>query len=597
MTELNQSSLGNFVSKKMTIWMMVLVAAIIVAVFTVSFIQSRQMFLKQVESWIAIAPQRALTSLMDSDQFTIEREVKLMESTGLFSAFCVKDSQQKILASFGLNSCAGLELLPIKDGVGVVWGYYSYQSDFYRFILPFVLSGVIFLILICALYFIIRWRIKSNLDSEFSRFNHFLQSLELLTEKIHEIYQDEVLLPAGSVVPQNSEMNIINRAFVKLIDEIKKANMSLKEAVSAAEKKRFQDELTETALQAAHDIGSPLGVLEATVQSASAALPEDARTTIRNAAAKLRDISYSLLKKGRGDLLSISNESISQHLLLCLINQVVSDKRIEFKKQKNIEIDFEYSDSAYGLFSFIKVGELNRIASNLINNSVESLCNGGKLTMSLRDDGSHAAIVIQDKGKGIPPEILTKVGTMGMTYGKENGNGLGLHHAKTTVESWGGKLVIQSELGSGTVVSVYLPKTQSPAWFLPNIRIINHQTVVVIDDDESIHQLWNNRFKQFQVASGYLIEIFHFYSPDELIAWVVKNQAKANEALYLCDYEFVGAKQNGLDLIRSLNINILSILVTSRYYLDDMIMKCEASNVKLLPKDMAGIIPILAMSL
>jgi hypothetical protein len=100
------------------------------------------------------------------------------------------------------------------------------------------------------------------------------------------------------------------------------------------------------ALQAAHDIGSRLGVLEGAVQSATMALPEDGPITIRNAAAKLRDIAYSLLKKAKHDIMSVSHENISQHLLLCLVSHVVSDKRIEYKKRENVRMKFNYSESS-----------------------------------------------------------------------------------------------------------------------------------------------------------------------------------------------------------------------------------------------------------
>lgn len=597
MNDLNHASLGDYVSKKMSVWILVLVAAITAAVFTVSFFQSRQMFLKQVASWTSIAPQQLMTSLIDSDYFSIGREVKLLESTGLFSSFCVLDNQKRELASFGVGACSGQSLISVKNDAGIVWGYYSFQSDFYRFISPFLISGAIFLALISMLYLLIRWRIRSNLESEFSRFNHFLQNIELLTERIHDIYHEEAEMPAV-MIAHNVEQATINRAITRLLGEIRKANKSLKEAISAAEKKRYQDELTEMALQAAHDIGSPLGVLECAVQSATMALPENSRITIRNAAAKLRDITYSLLKKAKRDILSVSNENISQHLLLCLVSHVVSDKRIEYKMRDNVRINFDYSGSSYGLFSMIRAVDCGRILSNLMNNAIESLADSsGNVSVRLMDEDVYAVISIMDNGKGIQPEILATLGDLGVTYGKEQGNGLGLYHAKKTIEGWGGKLTMQSEIGHGTTVSVYLPKTQPPAWFIPSIRVMDQQTVVVIDDDESIHQIWEGRFKRLHTETGHLISLLHFYSPGELASWVDANKVEASNVLYLCDHEFACSQQTGFELIESLNLNILSILVTNRYYLDEMAARCEASNIKLLPKDMAGIIPILTMNL
>src|SRR5262249_30656839 len=151
------------------------------------------------------------------------------------------------------------------------------------------ISGVCFLVLIVTLYFLIRLRIRSSLEKDFSRFNQFLNEIELLTEKIHEIYNEDIKLRISTKHAYNAEQIIINRAISKLLAEIKKANESLREAISASEQQKFQDELTTTALQVAHDIGSPLATLEGIVQSASLMLPEESRVAIRNVAAKMRD--------------------------------------------------------------------------------------------------------------------------------------------------------------------------------------------------------------------------------------------------------------------------------------------------------------------
>ena len=49
-----------------------------------------------------------------------------------------------------------------------------------------------------------------------------------------------------------------------------------------------------------------------------------------------------------------------------------------------------------------------------------------------------------------------------MSYDKVNsnsnsGNGLGVYHAKKTIEDHGGRFNILSQIGEGTVVSIYLP--------------------------------------------------------------------------------------------------------------------------------------------
>ena len=80
-------------------------------------------------------------------------------------------------------------------------------------------------------------------------------------------------------------------------------------------------------------------------------------------------------------------------------------------------------------------------------------------------DRAHrpARIIVSDNGKGIAGENLSKAGQRGFSFGKANGNGLGLSHARSFVEAAGGKLTIQSRVGLGTMVTLSLPiVTASP---------------------------------------------------------------------------------------------------------------------------------------
>jgi signal transduction histidine kinase len=583
MKALNPTSLGDQVSKKISAWILILVATIVVVLFLVSFILSSQMFNKQVNIWKIAAPQYALTSLMDSDHFSIDREVSFIKSTGLFSSFVITDNQKQVISQFGSDKISDSSLIPIHDDAQAIWGYYYFQPNFYKFFSPFLAAAVIFLALILIVYFAIRWRMRSNLESEFSRFNNFLAEIEMVTEKLHEIYNPEDEFQINSKSTYNTEQVIINRAISKLLHEIQKANQSLREAISAAEKRRFQEELTRAALQVAHDIGSPLAALEAILQSTSLALPEKSRTPIRNAAGRIRDISNTLLQKARQELISNDGGPLSQHLLLSLINQVVSEKRMQHDEKISIKTQFD--NSSYKLFALIRSADFCRILSNLINNAIEAIENSGHITVFLLNADKNIEIRIQDNGKGIPDDILGKLGELGKTYGKPDGLGIGLHHAINTIDNWGGRLDIQSQEGVETTVQITLPKSQPPSWFVPEIKIMNGQTIVIIDDDESIHDVWKERFREYQNK----INLFHFYSPEELVSW--NNNTKDCDIMYLCDHEFIGNSMNGIDLITKLKINYLSILVTSGVT-HEVTSSCEIKGIKLLPKDMANIVPI-----
>lgn len=116
MSTLKQSSLGDQVSKKISTWILVLIASITITIFIISYLLSKQMFNQQVEIWNSVTPQNTLSSLMDSDNFFVIKEVKFLESTGLFSSFAVMDNQKRVIAQFG-NNVDQSQLKPIKDQV------------------------------------------------------------------------------------------------------------------------------------------------------------------------------------------------------------------------------------------------------------------------------------------------------------------------------------------------------------------------------------------------------------------------------------------------------------------------------------------------
>lgn len=99
---------------------------------------------------------------------------------------------------------------------------------------------------------------------------------------------------------------------------------------------------------------------------------------------------------------------------------------------------------------------LRRILQNLINNSVQAMPNGGKLTVTASRQNGGAVISVQDTGVGIPAEIRTKL-FMPLVTMKSKGQGFGLAVVKKFTEGLGGTISFESEIGKGTRFTVELP--------------------------------------------------------------------------------------------------------------------------------------------
>jgi signal transduction histidine kinase/FixJ family two-component response regulator len=340
--------------------------------------------------------------------------------------------------------------------------------------------------------------------------------------------------------------------------------------------------------QVAHDIRSPLAALDSSLNDISQ-LPEEKRIIIRNAINRIRDIANNLLEKYRYnsnekfDFDNNQTKNLKTCLISTLIDQVITEKRLQYKTKPEINIDFELTNNSYGLFSNIDPVEFKRIISNLVNNSVEAMpYDKGNIKVILSSEDEYVIVKVKDDGRGIPPEILSRLGEKGLTFNKKGGSGLGLYHSKTTLERWSGKLEINSELNKGTEIIIKIPKAKTPDWFCESININSKTKIIVVDDDETIHNIWEDRFKKYN------IEIIHLYNPNDL-----KHYTKTEKELYLIDYEFKGYNESGLDLIKELNISDKSILVSSHFESEIIIERCRKLNIKLIPKTLSGFVPVI----
>ncbi len=111
------------------------------------------------------------------------------------------------------------------------------------------------------------------------------------------------------------------------------------------------------------------------------------------------------------------------------------------------------------------ISHLNRVYDNLLGNAIKFTPPGGRIKMRLcrqQNQGPTAILEVIDQGIGIPADKLEKVFERfyqvdGSTKRRYGGTGLGLALVKEIVESHGGKVYAQSELGKGTTFTVILP--------------------------------------------------------------------------------------------------------------------------------------------
>lgn len=145
---------------------------------------------------------------------------------------------------------------------------------------------------------------------------------------------------------------------------------------------------------------------------------------------------------------------------------------------------------------------------NLANNARDAMPDGGTLTIEVQSisaaeapviDGERLAgdqvmIRVSDTGTGIAPEHLPSVfEPFFTTKGSGHGTGLGLSMVYGFVRQSGGQVQIESSLGTGTSVSLYLPRAldaapaQKPvAPALPAESGASRQVILIVEDDAAV---------------------------------------------------------------------------------------------------------------
>ena len=120
----------------------------------------------------------------------------------------------------------------------------------------------------------------------------------------------------------------------------------------------------------------------------------------------------------------------------------------------------------------VDLGELELALVNIVVNARDAMTDGGIITLQARNvalkagsaagplEGDFVALAVIDTGCGIAPEVLGRVFEPFFTtkpIGK--GTGLGLSQVHGFANQSGGAVTVTSEVGSGTAVTIYLPRS------------------------------------------------------------------------------------------------------------------------------------------
>lgn len=104
---------------------------------------------------------------------------------------------------------------------------------------------------------------------------------------------------------------------------------------------------------------------------------------------------------------------------------------------------------------------MNRVFTNLLENALKFSKEKGTITVATQETDQDVIVKIKDQGVGIDPADLPYIFDpfhRGQGAGKKEGYGMGLAAVKAIVEAHGGRILVESKPGKGSIFTVVLPK-------------------------------------------------------------------------------------------------------------------------------------------
>ncbi len=167
---------------------------------------------------------------------------------------------------------------------------------------------------------------------------------------------------------------------------------------------------------------------------------------------RLSNITSEILEYSRSSKLNIKS---------CNINNVVNDSLEQLKnKLSSFGVETDRKLSKKSLKIKADPERLKQVVLNIVDNAVDAMGNGGKLTVKTIQQKEYVVLEISDTGHGIDNSGLANLFNLFYTT-KNRGTGLGLPVSKKIIDDHGGYINVASSRGKGSVFSIKLPAEQT----------------------------------------------------------------------------------------------------------------------------------------
>ncbi|MFN3410868.1 MAG: ATP-binding protein [Exilispira sp.] len=299
-------------------------------------------------------------------------------------------------------------------------------------------------------------------------------------------------------------------------------------------------------------------------------------------------------------LMSFSKKKSLQFTRVNLVESIENIIRIcKYSFDKSVEIKYkpEISDA----FIWGNESQIEQVLLNLCINAYhamtimkkESETKGGILNLSLKMDikenKNYWSISIKDNGVGIPRENIKKIfDPFFSTKDKTTSSGLGLALVYNIVESHNGFIELESEVGKGTEMKIFLPVYEDEIQN-DNINKINGsydlnfsgKKVLIVDDEDLVRKVLVRLFKKYNFL------IYEIGDPGKCLQ-IFERECEQFDLIIL---DLIMPKISGYELFIMLEEKYgiveknVPVIMTTGLSLDERVEKLKNyKNVNILPK-------------
>ncbi len=216
------------------------------------------------------------------------------------------------------------------------------------------------------------------------------------------------------------------------------------------EKEQYLSAIGRAATVIAHDLKNPLFAILGFAERIKEGKGKTtaAAQVIINSAAQMEKIVHDVLDFARPAQLELKKEDMRD------IIRHASDSCMTKAEQKGVILSIALPSDPVN--NELDRFHMERALMNLITNAIEASGKEQRVSITLKVENRMLTIRIMDQGPGMEKETLENLFVPFYTK-KREGTGLGMSIAKKIIEGHAGKILINSTLGEGTVVTITMP--------------------------------------------------------------------------------------------------------------------------------------------